>query len=560
MIELNHRYTHKFKSQFLSIDEIDSDWGTDLELHQDEFAKKLDNPERMSHENLKQTSWPARNRINGLIMLEGLLKIDGYSEGKYEAYLGAGLYEFGKLVEGKLLSDIDLGGERTWQTKSNWQYPADDFCLFPVLNTGFYGDDENIQGPLADQFMSQNYGYQNYYEMGTGVLQTTQNATSVISPFPFIGYLLKQIFKHVNYSITENEFDENPQLVKKCLYTNNSIIKLNYTLTQQVWFFQAPTRELNTWEINKIIPEIDILDFLIGLQNDLNITFEFNPRNREVKILDREKRMNMSPSRLLLDKIVPKSTSLKLSKDKLGIEMVPDFDTNDEYFTENNSWAEIKDDDFIKKTVATVDDLPEPGEADEIRFVESQDTYYKWTEIEETDDDGNVTNTFWDWRGYARNQQKMKIGNSDYEKIESIFCPTYHIGFIQRGNNPMWMVTSNYYDCKPKMLNYYGPLGDPAIPRGDADGSTENNGISNDLRQGQNPRYVTRWQSTGRFFISRQEGSFTMELTPAELRDIDTTIPYLHPEGFSFFLDEGTCELFEGIDTAEVKTKFYAFN
>lgn len=548
MIELNHRYTHKFKSQFLSIDEIDSDWGTDLELNKDEFAQKLDNPERMIHEDLEQATWPARNYINGLLMLEGLLKVDGYSEGKYEAYLGAGLYEFGKLVEGKLLSDIDLGGVRTWTMKSSWDYPTDDFAIFPVFNPGFYGRNEDETDWKYPEYISENLGgYQNCFNTATGVLKVHENFRAVVTPFPFVAYLLKRIFAYANYSIIVNEFEENPHLVKKCLYSNYNLLSYTQFNSQHVML---------DWTMNQIIPEIDILDFLIGLQNDLNITFDFDARNREVKILDREKRMNMAPSRLLIDKIIPNSTTLKLSKDKLGVELQPAFDNDDEYFTTDNAWAEIKEDDNITDPVATVDDLPYKGEVNEIKHIIDQDFYFQYNSV----DDEETGLPVWDWRPYARNQQAMRIGKSDYDTIESIFALSFHIGYIQRGNYTESTLPFPKYPCKPKLMNYLGPLGDPAIPRGDVDGSTEYNAISNDLRQGQNPRYITRWQSTVRFFISRQEGSFIMRLTPAELRDLDTTIPYLHPDGFIFFLDEGTCELYEGIDTAEIDTKFYTFN
>ena len=556
MLHLSTPYTHKLKSQLLDNSKLKSGWGYDMQLPQKQYAHLLEYPERLTRANLQQKSWPAKNTINGLEMIEGLLKVDGVEGEFYDCYLGAGLYEFSTLIKDKTLKDLDLGGERTWVTKSSWDYPAEDFTIFPVLNPMFYGLDEN--GDWAQQaFIDDNLGYQNFFNFNTGNnLITTENATAVITPFPFVAYLLKQIFKFAQYKIKVNEFEENPQLIKKVLYTNNSIIRLTYSLVGGIWG-AGPTRTLDKWDMTKIVPDVKISNFLIWLQNHLNICFVFD-RNREVRIIDREKRMNMAASTFLLDKIVVNTTNSKFDKDKRGVEFKQEFDTNDHHFTEKYGWRKLSDDDYknMKPSVPTYDDLPTPAEAGDVRLVD-QDWYFKWQEYTVLDTNGNETEfKSWRWEAYTNRHQNMKIGEEDFEKIETGFSPTDYRGQIHvQGNAPLWMTTPEFHECKPKLLNYIGVHDE--IPRGGGNGSIEHKTVGNDLYYGENPLYLTRWKNTVRFFINRVPGDFKMTLSPREFRDLDTTIPYLHPEGFAFFIDECSAAVKEGADLLECETDFY---
>ena len=252
--------------------------------------------------------------------------------------------------------------------------------------------------------------------------------------------------------------------------------------------------------MTKIVPEIKISNFLIWLQNHLNICFVFD-RNREVRIIDREKRINMQPSNFLLDKIVVDTTNKKFDKDKRGVEFKLEYTVLDT----NGNETEFKS---------------------------------------------------WRWEAYTNRHQNMKIGEEDFEKIETGFSPTDYRGQIHvQGNAPLWMTTPEFHECKPKLLNYIGVHDE--IPRGGGNGSIEHNTVGNDLHYGENPLYLTRWKNTVRFFINRVPGDFKMTLSPREFRDLDTTIPYLHPEGFAFFIDECSAAVKEGADLLECETDFY---
>jgi len=548
---LHHPYTHKRKSQLLGTDHLDSGWGYNLNLPVREFAHMLDHPERLTRAELKRKSWEANNTINGLEMLDGLLKIDAVEDGMFDAYLGAGLFEFSELVKGKTLQDLDLGGERTWVKKAEWKYPTDDFAIFPVNNEAWYGYNEDGSPANAD-YIANCGGNQNHFVNGE---LHTADSYFVVTPFPFVGYILKQIFKFANFNITINEFESNSALVKKCLYSNNSIVQIKFNNSAGIWV--GVTRSIDKWDMRKVVQPTNIIDFLIDLQNDLNIVFVFD-RNREVRILDREKQMNLPASTLLLPYIIKEAPAGKFDKDELGVELKQEFDSADEFFTEKWNWHEITDDDDVRDPVATVDDLPSPGEAEEIHLVTSENVYYKWSELENKDQDGNVINKYWDWAQYSRNQQNMQIGEEDYEKIESGFSLTnINNAIFTRGNNPIWWTIAEKYECKPKLLNYYGIIN--GNPYGDGGGSVAYDGISNDLRMGENPKYEKRWASTVQFFIDRQKVPIKLLIPQRIYRDLDLAIPYLHPEGFKFFIEEATANQEEGVHLQDVEIEAWAY-
>ena len=133
---------------------------------------------------------------------------------------------------------------------------------------------------------------------------------AVVSPMLFLNYLLRTLFKDAGFHIRSNFIETDPDLCRLLVYNNYDITAIKYSLAEgEVWenydwnygeglsdFDRATgikvgniVRDVHSpFFYKSLVPKIRIKDFLIGLQNLLNICFVFNPKRRIIDIIDRE--------------------------------------------------------------------------------------------------------------------------------------------------------------------------------------------------------------------------------------------------------------------------------
>lgn len=551
MLHLSQSYTHKHSSNILGTDGVTSSSGYDIQLPVKLYREKLGYPDRLSQIKTSKNSFPASNHINGLEMISGLLSVNGVEGDVYDCDIGQGSFEFSEMIKGKTLKDLDLGGERTFVKQSHYNYPGEDFTLFSVSNMEFWKD-ETIKERWHDTVgASQNFFADDnlpYTFSAVGFLFTP----FVITPFPFVGYLLKQIFRFAKMTITRNDWDSTPMLARKVMYLNESICKTSWYSESGYWGWYA--RSFDKWTMNDIIQDIKIKDFLIWLQNSLNVCFDFG-RNRELRIIDREAIFSKRASRFFLDKIIPESTYPDLEKEHNGLSFIQDIDTSDGNFSET-FWQNMADVDpeLIDPSVQLRDDLPVPGAAGHIRYCEETSSWYQWKEYNLVDENGDETeNTTWGWRFFSNNIQDLNLGQPDFLEIKSGFSPTNIRPSIAGNEDRIEERTS----MKPRLFNHYG---DPTKPHslGDSYASPDYESVSDNFI-GKDGLYAKRWANTARFYMNRTPATSTASLTPRELRDLDDSIPYLHPEGYTFLVDKATAKIEEGDEILEVELDIWAY-
>ena len=123
---------------------------------------------------------------------------------EYKANLAVGTGDLASKIKDKKLADLDLGGLRTWAWKTEYKYPDDDFALAPVFNYEYYAD-----MPQDADFKAQ-YGKINAFFEGEFFHPITDEGPWVVTPFPFVSYLMRQIFKYAGFHISENIILANP--------------------------------------------------------------------------------------------------------------------------------------------------------------------------------------------------------------------------------------------------------------------------------------------------------------------------------------------------------------
>lgn len=551
MLHLSQSYTHKHSSNILGTDGIESSSGYDIQLPVKLYRQDLGYPERLTRVSQAKPSFPVRNCPNGLEMISGLLGVTGKEGDFYDCEIGQGAYEFSAMIKDKTLKDLDLGGERTFVKQSHYNYPDEDFTLFPVGNFEFWKDEEIKKRWISEVSASQNFFADDnlpYTLSLTGFLFTP----FVITPFPFVGYLLKQIFKFAKMNITRNDWDSTPMLARKVMYLNESICKTSWYNPSGHWGWNV--RSFDKWSMNDIIQDIKIKDFLIWLQNSLNVCFDFG-RNREVRIIDREAIFSKPASRFFLDKIIPNSTFPDLEEEHNGISFIQDIDTSDTNFSETY-WQNMADVDpeLIDPPVEFRDDLPEPGAAGHIRYCEETNNWYQWKEYNLVDEDGEETaNTSWAWRFFSKNIQDLNLGEADFLEIKSGFSPTNVRPGVAGNEDRIETRTS----MKPRLFNHYGDATKPHS-LGDSYASPDYDSVGDNFI-GKDGLYQKRWANTARFYMNRTPVTCTATLTPRELRDLDDSIPYLHPDGYTFLIDKATAKVEEGDEILETELEIWAY-
>jgi hypothetical protein len=109
----------------------------------------------------------------------------------------------------------------------------------------------------------------NFYNPNTAQFDDTNFQS--IQPFPYLVYVLKQVFIENGYTV-DGTFLEDPEIKTLTIY---SVGELENYLS----FSASPT-----FEIKNCVPDITIGDFLIYLQNTFNLGFFFQPGQNRVSI------------------------------------------------------------------------------------------------------------------------------------------------------------------------------------------------------------------------------------------------------------------------------------
>lgn len=365
-------------------------------------------PDKVSVPQSGSAEFPFQLFSSGRLVNSGTLSVTETGL-DYRCHLTIGSGDFASRIGDKSLRGLDLGGERHFQLKPEYTFPEDDFALFPVYNPAF------MDGTRFESSWAGNKWRLNSYENGS--FYTSELATFGISPFPYLGYVLRSIFEQHGFMVTENVFTSDPELKSLVLYSARDIIRPEAVTTWREITFQTVhgmmTREvpitqyqrnLDQFYLSDSLPDVPIREFLISLRNMFNVAFII--RGDSVSIIKRQELIQGLPVEDLTTKAVG-DPAVILVKSADGIKLEWSHDEEDQNFGEGYQSIDDKKD-LVGDPVPDMDTLLALiPEINEIRLVESYDTWYQYAEKENPD----TGESEYLWQAFSNNLQNLTIGN-----------------------------------------------------------------------------------------------------------------------------------------------------
>jgi len=381
----------------------------------------LDFPERIEKNGSMSTERSFQLFHSGILRATGTLTVtDAGTE--YKAYLKVATGDLTSQIKDLKLKDVDLGGERTWEWKSEYKHPDDDFCLAPMWNTTFFKDAE-----WETLFASSGYKI-NAYASGAYLHNTGE--VFAICPFPFLSYVLRQIFSTYGFRITENVLLTDPDFRDLVLYSTRDIQSGTLTFSTETYTagrgrrgttnitseVATIDRTLTTFNLQNSIPDMLISDFLKSIRNLLNLAYVI--RGDEVRIIKRKDLVRKPTAIDITDQVIGSPEVLSVDTNGAKLEWtVDDTDENwgEDYFKKIEDYLE-----FVKDPLDTLDDLETlTPEVNEIRYIKSEDLYYRFVNFE------YETGLFrYQWVSWSYNFQNEIIGNGK-DVFSSLIAPIY---------------------------------------------------------------------------------------------------------------------------------------
>jgi hypothetical protein len=304
------------------------------------------------------------------------------------------------------------------------------------------------------------------------------DGVAVVSPFPFLHWLIDKIFRDNGFYMSDNFLKLDPDLKNLCLYNVFNILKNDSNYTSEdytiVDWFSNDTRILDfkkisnsTWALqsfllNNLLPNIDFKSLLLSAQNTFNTFFWYN-HNRTVQCIDREailKGPAFNLGKYRVSKWVPgtrKDVCLKFSWNH---------DNDDTAFTSEFEELDEKRHKF-KEPVNTYDDLISillPKEEGDIRLVKNENRYYEygWFKVAAlTGESVEIDKDVLGWRKASIGLQNYYFndGDREQEEIKSDFSTLrmaqegYPVAY-QAGNSKAFAADTEPFS--PRLLFYQG--------------------------------------------------------------------------------------------------------
>lgn len=608
-----------WKSPVCSFDQIPGSFGLGISFPINEYTKILFGfPERFAklRDEGNQNFPGFEVRFGGVLLMAGTLLVTSASGGSYEASLIDQVGVLGEKEQERDILDIPAFSEQiNWVMSNNYNPDEHPFCCFPIMNHGFFTDkgviikrtvyenvpgnglkatNENYEVEVMSYLFNKTSGrYLNLMIGGFPVLFTSsidlsilaeKNNTyqtglvTVVSPFLFLNYVIKEALKDTNFHVVSNHLAEDPQLRNLCIYNNYDTTLTQYLQTGEFMYQnQVVGRDENgNIELENMpsyhsvgvklfsysrsyddfvlpknhLPKMKVGDLILSTQNLTNVCFHFLPDNT-VNILSREKIL----TGLAIDLEPYFLGTWEIGQQKnVAIKFVREHDSNDLVFSERfNDLSDRRND--IKAPVADWSGLwtiinPQEGE---IRFMTSNNTYYEYRWITQEKVNGTTmtsdTTDVLGWEEISIGLQNgwHEFGRKEVEEIKTSWSTCYGNGQLtlvnQQGNMNTWKARTQAFS--PRLL-----INNPTNT-----GGTQNAGFSFEYEKEDTGILPVYWKNWNRFWSNRLPVSGEFDLPVNVLRHVIYTIcnKYRTREG-EFLIEEMSCELFiDHIGTTRVK-------
>ncbi len=391
-------------------------------------SRILGHPSRIESKVHATIDLPFELRSRGRLIGSGTASIQTTTSREFSVYLQFSSGDFAGKIEGKKLSDVDYGGAREWVFKSEYTAQTDDFTLFPVYNPNFM-DDTGLQTPWAADGNRLN-------AYSDGHFDNTVQAMA-ITPFPFLSYVVNQIFNFYGFPVKESILATDPDLSGLVIYSPvdissypivNTLENRTYPGVYEINSFNGDyildgngqrvlkifqvkvsttTRQLDTWDLKDSLPDMLISDFILTIRTMFNLAFIITPLG---SVLIR-KRIDIvsSGDTEKIDHLIVSTPKMIVEQSSPGIFLRYTHEENDLVFSD-----EFKDvfenEKLLQPSVNSISDLSQTDPSiNEIRLVRSYGQYYQYA--------GTEVNgvTTYEWKFYSNDFQDFRVGDTPEE-------------------------------------------------------------------------------------------------------------------------------------------------
>jgi len=560
------------------MDSIPGDVGLGLEISVNEYTRaEFGNPERFEKlSSGSDSKFPDVSvRFSGALLMAGTLVITSANRETYSGWLQSELGVLGTKERDRKITDMDWKKDVTFENKLTYDPLTDHYATIELENKTFWdghgaeakepytyidadGITQNAETTINAHTMD--FRDNHYYLVNnkTSGSVATSGAGCVVSPFIFLKHAVTEAFRKNGFFVSDENNALDEANAKFVIYNNFNIFRQVITTTSETHWEWDPVGNggryvtlkestlswiIDTFNYSDLLPAISFKEFILGIQNFLNIVFRFS-NDREVKVINRNE--------------VPDAVPYDLSDYFLGhwsigerkdvtLKFIPEPDSDDEMFSQD--WHDLSErlEDF-KDPVQTKTQLDAIiGTVGDLRMVRSENMIYeyKWYGYSILDQLlGEYQVEVADWVKASRGPQPYFFGTAEeIEPVEST-CSTLARDAgtskpvaLQHGNLPG--ARSLWSDFSLRLLDYGGHY----PPTLDYESET---GL-----------FETRWKKWATFWKNRLpvEGEFSMPLNELYYVINNITQPYSTRHG-KFLIEEMECD-FEGDRMGTVKIKGY---
>jgi len=572
------------------MDTIPGDVGLGLEITVNEYTRaEFGNPHRFEKLNSGSNDRKFSDvaiRFSGVLLMRGTFIITGSNSKTYSGWLQSDVGVLGTKQRDKFITDMALPSGIEFENKPLYDPKTDDYGCVTVQNPLFWegkGKSEEFPIDYTDEFgnpaqttVNKTYLTRKFETLQSGRINRlsfvdfmvqTDGEACVVSPYLSLNRTISEIFRLNGFFIDHAAYDAlgDYDYFSLLIYNNYNIFKQTFTtgIEESGYFDQILCEWVSlsiyevksvSWEIGPInyadlLPQIAMKDFLLWIQNFLNIAFHF--QNQNIKVVNRNDIPDATP--YSLNDYFLEPWSLGERKD-VKLKFITENDQDDEL---NSDWHDLTDReaDFG----APVEDItallaiasPQLGE---LRLVTSLNKIYeyKWSVFDGTDADFSSTEIdVLEWIFVSTGNQPFLYGNS--EEIEEIKtgCST-----LQYNNDGALLYPVTLYTKQIGNLSSSRSLWSNFSLR-----VIHYDRVSLDRNTlefaGENGLFARRWEKWARFWKSRLpvEASFMLPLNELVYVVANITQPYSTRHG-KFIIEEIECD-FQGAIMGTVKISGY---
>ena len=416
-------------------------------------------------------------RFQGILLMAGTLVVEDASDESYSCYLSSYIGNIGaKYREGYIADCEYFHQDITWENKTAYDPDTDIYCHPEVRNPYFFKETggkitltKKVYNEDEEKYVDEEYEttiLQHRFEKtvdsminkkaADGKVLCANSITVVwdnrdynnlevycVTPMLYVNYIIKQLLRSAGLSLNTNFLATDSQYKYLCIYNNYDISSMLYFVVDERGYDYYEWVDLDTIKgygkiISKIyrsydslsfrpfrlLPEIKLKDFFLGVQNHTNSCFHFRT-DKKVDIIDRDG--ILTGSAIDIGQFLTGTWVIGERKD-VTLKFTYQHDNNDVIFSEQFEQLDDRRDDILAPVEEWEDlKLLESQEFEDIHYVKGSGVFAEYRFIEKTETDARTgeetTTEILGWEQISMTYQNgyFNYGKDDEEEIPVAF-------------------------------------------------------------------------------------------------------------------------------------------